>query len=80
MIHTKNVVKLYYRRNRSQDKAKLPHKKLIMDVSTRWNSTLNMLSRYLELSSTVVTVLTSLKVTNEIQHKKCELLLIIIKI
>ena len=42
-----------------QKQLQLPSHKLIMDVTTRWNSTLDMLARYLEQQAAISAALTS---------------------
>lgn len=42
-----------------QKQLNLPSHKLIMDVTTRWNSTLDMLARYLEQQAAITAALTS---------------------
>ncbi|KAM8732386.1 E3 SUMO-protein ligase ZBED1-like [Acanthopagrus schlegelii] len=42
-----------------QKQLQLPSHKLIMDVTTRWNSTLDMLARYLEQQAAIAAALTS---------------------
>ena len=39
-------------------------KKLIIDSATRWNSTLDMIERYLSQSTAVLSALTKLKVSS----------------